>query len=429
MNVKGAFAGLFVLVCAALAIPSQAAFPGFQGILHTLLFLIATFYYVSSWGRRHSVLSDKVSLKCLALFFAIGAGMFASLLANDTTSDALLGLRFHILQPFVLAVLGYTLADSNRKSIAYALLACGVVNAALGYVAVLTTPVIQLPSGNWAGGATRLWLHPLTHEEFPPTQILMNSIGAGLAGCLMFAFSGRVYPVLSAFGLVSFIGLGLLSGTRGGLVAVGLVFAVLIVKVAATKRIRISSRICLFLLISFCIAAFIAFREGSIHGDRFLLAELFEGSITGRTHIWAMHISNIANAPLGMGFVATLNEAQSAHNLVLEVFYSYGWLPGFCLVVASAIAGAHATIALVKHRANSVLVGFAACIVVVLLYSLIEAPLRSSTQAFYMSFLVSGAFLRSLHLTVGSRTSKDHSPRKPTARASQASASLVQYTP
>jgi O-antigen ligase len=392
------FAVGFALLLTSLALPAESVFRGFHSVVCVLAFLAAWGGILYQGAEKFPILHDKTALIALLFYCLMSFGIVVSVLANDSTPEIFAAIRQHLIFPFVFALLGYFLAGFHLPAIQIALISSGAFNMIVGFLAITTTPLVRMASGNWAGGMNRIWMHPLSGQEFWATVVLMNSVGAGLAGLLALSSKSRFLQAASIASMAAFAGIGLMSGTRGGLVAVGLAVLLLVLRLLILHEARIKVALYLMIVAGIVFYSAAAFPAIMAHASRFVPEELFDKTATGRTDVWAGRLGLILEKPLGVGFEASLAaDGFSAHNMYIECLFSYGWIGGLgflgiCMTLAWVV---FRSLTGIKPRME--VFGLAACVLAMLIYGMAEAIMRSSLQAFFLFYLVSGAFLRVWH--------------------------------
>jgi hypothetical protein len=267
--------------------------------------------------------------------------------------------------------------------------AAGFGNLAVGLFTALRAPPVtdfSLMQVSEMYAAGRIYLSPLSGEPENATALNSAALGSVLAllGSLVERRLGlRLAYVAIAVGLVW---LGFLTETRGILAVTAVTtmaaFGWVLIRGGRFRTLLTAG------LVGGAVAGLLAFVELP---ERFRIDYWLARGSTGRSEIWSERMMNIPNLLFGVGPAESLMFGFTCHNQYLEMFATFGWIPGAVGLLAAGLTLVGAARLLLNRRTAPADGMVAFGLVAVLGHAFVESHIFSSPQAYYLLFLLVGA--------------------------------------
>lgn len=369
-----------------MALPHRYILGRLFGFPYAFFALAAAWYLLP---RLRAAGRDWVRSPLLLAWSATLAGIGASILLNDPPA----GLGFQIVRnvglPVAFLLLGLAAGRESALSVLLLIAASGFGNVAVGLYTALRAPPVtdfSLMQVSELYAAGRIYLSPLSGE--PENATGLNSASLGALTALLAAFVERRFwlrlgCIAVALGLVW---LGFLTETRGILavtaVAAAAAVAWLLVKGGRLRTLFAAGVVGAGI---FGILSVIELPE------RFRLDYWLARGSTGRMELWHERLLNIPDLLFGVGPTQSLMLGYTCHNQYLELFATFGLVPGTLGLLAAALSVAAALGVLCRRRSQPADGMIALGALAVLGHAFIESHIFSSPQAFYLLLMLNGA--------------------------------------
>lgn len=262
-------------------------------------------------------------------------------------SDSMLGLvnyvRHYVVVPAALIICGRYLSRQPPGWTGFMFALSGMVNLALMLWYVLSTgEITQTDEGEWVGGDSRVYMDQLDGSRIIGPAAVANCAACFAGGLLLICPGALTLKILQLVLLAGGVYLGIATGTRTPLLALGIVVCILVVALFLRRLISMQKILVGAVVLTVFVSGIVALNRAAefSRADRFALEVVTEKTLTGRTEIWSNRIARIAKNPFGLGYLNSVeDDGLSAHNNYLESFMSHGWLAGLAYTVAALWMG------------------------------------------------------------------------------------------
>jgi O-antigen ligase len=375
--------GLVILFAVLLAVSG----PRFYGAIPYQAILLATaaLLFVVNKDRR-GLMIVLVSGASWLLLIA------PSILANmENASDAFKMARHMAIIPWVALLFGFLMARVEINLLTTALVFGAAINLILMFFSASSSTEAHL---SMYGQVIRVYWNIVTDEEIRATGMVSNCI----AGFVMAAWIGWptrfVYRAGFAALLAGALMFGLFTGTRSLAAAAVLV---LLFRYASdlTSRRRLGRLVTM--PVTLLLAGFVLINalptDSFYFLDRFEWSALFDSSFSGRDEVWTDRWAMVQQRPVGYGNLDTVVDTlASSHNLVLEMMFLVGIVPGILFGALLGGVSLYCAVQLYRRVWSEKKRCLGTAVLIVALFSMFEASISSSYQAFLWTMIVIGAF-------------------------------------
>lgn len=244
----------------------------------------------------------------------------------------------------------------------------------------------EYKQGFYVSESSRVYGHFITGKLLGGTDAFLFSLPIVLCTFLVILKKMNIFLIVSFFGAIAFI--LAITQTRSGLIFLLPLFISFF-----TIRYNFKLRTSFFIFLPLFIIFYLILDLNALMPERLSLAYSISVGLNNRDYIWGMILLQILNNPFGNTERIVFDYLQvSAHNSILEFFYSLGWFFGALFLVFYF----KNTFMFIKNifnkKLNLQLNMFSLIMLTLFLYLNIESVPESNQYAFFIFALFTGFY-------------------------------------